>query len=456
MKKVFKDTASLIGDTPMLLVKNIYTGPCNLYLKLESTNLGGSVKDRPAYNMIRIAEKNNVLKKGGTIVEATAGNTGIALSIIALKKGYKVIIVVPNKMTVEKIYHLKALGAKVIITRSDVTNGHPEYYIEVAKRIAKEKNAFYVNQFSNTANLNSHFRELGPEIYNQLDGKIDAFVAGVGTGGTITGVGKYLKSKNKNCQLVLADPKGSILKDLIKKGKLNEKVGSWIVEGIGEDFCPPLFNDKFIDDAYEISDAKAVRTCSDLLKKEGILAGSSSGTLIAAAIKYCRKQTKKKNVVTLVCDAGDKYLRKIYNESWRIKEGLDFKKKENNLCDLVSYRYSSHLIPTIGQNSSCSLAFKLMHENSISYILVSNSKNELVGIIDEANLFDAVIKKSFTVKISNYVKRLKKIQYNESITDLVKALQKNENVFIYRKNKIFGIISRVDLLWYLKRKQDAC
>ena len=456
MKKVFKDTASLIGDTPMLLVKNIYTGPCNLYLKLESTNLGGSVKDRPAYKMIKIAEKNNVLKKGGTIVEATAGNTGIALSIIALKKGYKVIIVVPNKMTVEKIYHLKALGAKVIITRSDVTNGHPEYYIEVAKRIAKEKNAFYVNQFSNTANLNSHYRELGPEIYNQLDGKIDAFVAGVGTGGTITGVGKYLKSKNKNCQLVLADPKGSILRDLIKKGKLNAKVGSWIVEGIGEDFCPPLFNDKFIDEAYEISDAKAVRTCSGLLKKEGILAGSSSGTLIAAAIKYCRKQTKKKNVVTLVCDAGDKYLRKIYNESWRIKEGLDFKKKENNLCDLVYYRYSSHLIPTIVQNSSCSLAFKLMHENNISYILVSNNKNELLGIIDEPNLFHAVIKKSFTAKVSNYVKRLKKIQYNESITDLIKILQKNENVFIYKKNKIFGIISRVDLLWYLKRKQDAC
>ncbi len=247
--------------------------------------------------------------------------------------------------------------------------------LRLQKRIAKEKNAFYVNQFSNTANLNSHYRELGPEIYNQLDGKIDAFVAGVGTGGTITGVGKYLKSKNKNCQLVLADPKGSILRDLIKKGKLNEKVGSWIVEGIGEDFCPPLFNDKFIDEAYEISDAKAVRTCSDLLKKR-----RNSCRVIIRYFDCSRNKIlqetnkKKKNVVTLVCDAGDKYLRKIYNESWRIKEGLDFKKKENNLCDLVSYRYSSHLVPTIGQNSSCSLAFKLMHENNIGYILVSNSK----------------------------------------------------------------------------------
>ena len=181
MNNIFNDAVNLIGNTPMLLVKNIDTGPCNLYLKLESTNLGGSVKDRPAKHMIRDAEKKGLLKKGGTIVEATAGNTGIALSILAVKKGYKVIIVVPNKMTVEKIYHLKALGAEVVVTRSDVINGHQEYYLEVAKKIALKKKAFYVNQFSNLANLNSHYNELGPEIYNQLDGKVDTFVAGVGT-----------------------------------------------------------------------------------------------------------------------------------------------------------------------------------------------------------------------------------------------------------------------------------
>ena len=263
MDKVFKDATNLIGNTPMLLVNNIDTGHCNLYLKLESTNLGGSVKDRPARNMIRSAEKQGLLRKGGTIVEATAGNTGIALSIMAVKKGYKVIIVVPNKMTVEKIFHLKALGAQVIIARSDVVNGHPEYYLEIAKKIAEEKNAFYVNQFSNLANLNSHFQELGPEIYKQLNGEVDAFVAGVGTGGTITGVGKYLKSKKKDCELILADPKGSILKNLVKTGKLSKDVGSWIVEGIGEDFCPQLLDEKIIDDAYTINDEQAIKTCSE-------------------------------------------------------------------------------------------------------------------------------------------------------------------------------------------------
>ncbi|MBJ57225.1 MAG: cystathionine beta-synthase [Rickettsiales bacterium] len=455
MDKVFKDATNLIGNTPMLLVNNIDTGHCNLYLKLESTNLGGSVKDRPARNMIRSAEKQGLLRKGGTIVEATAGNTGIALSIMAVKKGYKVIIVVPNKMTVEKIFHLKALGAQVIIARSDVVNGHPEYYLEIAKKIAEEKNAFYVNQFSNLANLNSHFQELGPEIYKQLNGEVDAFVAGVGTGGTITGVGKYLKSKKKDCELILADPKGSILKNLVKTGKLSKDVGSWIVEGIGEDFCPQLLDEKIIDDAYTINDEQAIKTCSELLKKEGILAGSSSGTLIAAAIKYCRKQTKRKNVVTLVCDAGDKYLRKIYNESWRIKEGLDFRRKEHNLCDLVSYRNESNLLPVISKDSNCNLAFKLMHENNTNYILVNNNKKEVIGIINDTRLLDVVSQKSFQENIGSYIIRLKKIQYNESINKLTKLIRKYEYILVYKGNLCVGVVSKIDLLWYLKKREKC-
>ncbi len=455
MNNVFKDATNLIGNTPMLLVNNIDTGPCKLYLKLESTNLGGSVKDRPARNMIRSAEKEGLLKKGGTIVEATAGNTGIALSIMAVKKGYKVIIVVPNKMTVEKIFHLRALGAQVIIARSDVVNGHPEYYLEIAKKIAEEKNAFYVNQFSNLANLNSHFQELGPEIYKQLNGEVDAFVAGVGTGGTITGVGKYLKSKKKDCELILADPKGSILKNLVKTGKLSKDVGSWIVEGIGEDFCPQLLDEKIIDDAYTINDELAIKTCSELLKKEGVLAGSSSGTLIAAAIKYCRKQTKRKNVVTLVCDAGDKYLRKIYNESWRIKEGLDFRRKEHNLCDLVSYRNESNLLPIISKDSSCNLAFKLMHENNTNFILVNNNKKEVIGIINDTRLLDVVTQKSFQENIGRYIIRLKKIQYNEGINKLTKLIRKYEYILVYKGNLCVGVVSKTDLLWYLKKREKC-
>ncbi len=450
---IYKDSLDLIGNTPMLLVKNLDTGPCNLYLKLESFNLGGSIKDRPAKNMIIEAEKKGLIKKGGTIVEATAGNTGIALAIIAIKKGYKVIIVVPNKMTIEKIFHLKALGAKVVIARSDVVNGHPEYYLEIAKKIAEETGGFYINQFYNEANIKSHMKNLGPEIYKQLSGKVDAFVAGVGTGGTISGVGTFLKSKNKKCELVLADPKGSILKDLVNTGKLSNNVGSWIVEGIGEDFCPPLLKTGLIDYAYSISDFEAINTCRGLLHNEGILAGSSSGTLLAAALKFCKSQKVKKNVVTLVCDAGDKYLRKIYNESWRIKEGFNFKKKNDNLKDVVSNLNKSNAIPTVNINSDCSLAFKLMHENGISFLLVETDKKKLAGIITENNLLEKVSTSSFKSSIKKNITKVKKVKHNLSFNKLVNLIKKENYLFVYDKNLFYGVINKTDVLWYLKKKE---
>ena len=450
MQRIFNDSLELIGSTPMLKVNKINTGKCNLYLKLESYNLGGSIKDRPAKNMILAAEKKGLLKKGGTIVEATAGNTGIALAIIALKKGYNVIIVVPDKMTIEKIFHLRALGAEVIVARSDVINGHPEYYLNIAQTIAKKKKAFYINQFSNKDNLKSHVKELAPEIYGQLKGKVDAFIAGVGTGGTISGVGKFLKRKNKNCELVLADPKGSILKDLIKKNIINENVGSWIVEGIGEDFCPPLLDKNLIDDAYAISDLEAIKTCNQLLKKEGILAGSSSGTLIAAAIKYCKAQTVRKNVVTLVCDAGDKYLRKIYNENWRIKNNFFINKKENNLADLVSYKHNSGIMPSIELNSSCALAFKLMQENGLNFILVTDKKQKIKGIINEKCLLNGVLKKSFEEKVKYFITKIRKIEYDTKIDKVINIMRKEDHLFVYKEKKFIGILNKEDILNYIK------
>ena len=450
--KICKSSLELIGNTPMLLVKNIDTGPCNLYLKLESFNLGGSIKDRPARNMIQEAEKKGYLKKGGIIVEATAGNTGIALAILAITKGYKVIIVVPNKMTVEKVFHLRALGAKVITARSDVVNGHPEYYLEIAKKIAKDTGGLYINQFSNKANINSHIKELGPEIYKQLQGKIDTFVAGVGTGGTISGVAHFLKSKNKKAEIVLADPKGSILKELIDTGKMSENVGSWIVEGIGEDFCPPLMKTNLIDSAYTISDYDAIKTCRNLLQKEGILAGSSSGTLVAAAIKYCRSQKVKKNVVTLICDAGDKYLRKIYNESWRIKEGFNAKKKYNDLRDLVSNLYSSSAIPVVNIDSSCSLAFKLMHENSLNFVLVEKNNGEIAGIVTDKNLIEVVNKSSFDSSIKKNITKVKKVQHNQNFNSIIKMIIKDEYLLVYKDKKFYGILNITDVLWKIKKE----
>lgn len=320
--KIYANALEMVGNTPMLKVSNLDTGPCELYLKLEILNPGLSVKDRIAISMIEAAEQEGKLKPGDTIVEATAGNTGLGLALVAMQKGYKLVIVLPDKMSREKLYNLQAMGAEVIGTRSDVNKGHPEYYQDMAQRIAEERGAFYVNQFANQANVKAHYTTTGPEIWQQMEGNIDAFVCGVGSGGTLSGVGKYLREQNADVDLVLADPDGSILAPLVNEGKEVEP-GSWLIEGIGEDFIPDTCNIDLANKAYAISDKESFTTARDILKNEGILVGSSSGTLIAAALRYCREQTEPKRVVTLACDTGSRYLSKLFNDEWLAQQQLD-------------------------------------------------------------------------------------------------------------------------------------
>ena len=320
--KIYANALEMVGNTPMLKVSNMDTGPCELYLKLEILNPGLSVKDRIAISMIEAAEQEGKLKPGDTIVEATAGNTGLGLALVAMQKGYKLVIVLPDKMSREKLYNLRAMGAEVIGTRSDVNKGHPEYYQDLAERIATERGAFYVNQFANQANVKAHYTTTGPEIWEQMEGHIDAFVCGVGSGGTLTGVGQYLREQNADVDLVLADPEGSILAPLVNEGKTVEP-GSWLIEGIGEDFIPDTCNISLANKAYAISDKESFTTARDVLQKEGILVGSSSGTLIAAALRYCRDQTDPKRVVTLACDSGSRYLSKLFNDEWLDQQNLD-------------------------------------------------------------------------------------------------------------------------------------
>ncbi len=306
----------------MVKVNHIDTGVCNLYLKLESANPGGSIKDRIGLSMITEAEKTGLIRPGSVLVEATAGNTGLGLALVAAVKGYKLILVIPDKMSCEKILHLKAMGAEVIITRTDINKGHPEYYQDLAERIAKETpNAFYINQFGNPANPMAHETTTGPEIIKQLEGKIDAVVCGVGSSGTLTGLTHYFQRVKPDVEMIVADPQGSVIKDFIMKGTIGE-AGSWFVEGIGEDFIPPIADFSMTKKAYTISDEESFSTARSILRKEGILAGSSSGTLIAAAIKYCREQQKPKNVVTFVCDTGNKYLTKMFDDSWMSEKGF--------------------------------------------------------------------------------------------------------------------------------------
>jgi len=336
---------NLIGNTPMVKVNYIDTGVCNLYLKLESANPGGSIKDRIGLSMINEAEKTGLIRAGSVLVEATAGNTGLGLALVAAVKGYKLILVIPDKMSREKIIHLKAMGAEVIITRTDVNKGHPEYYQDMAERIAKETpNAFYINQFGNPANPMAHETTTGPEIFKQLEGKIDAVVCGVGSSGTLTGLTHYFQRVKPDVEMIVADPQGSVIKDFIMKGTFGE-AGSWFVEGIGEDFIPPIADFSMTKKAYTISDEESFSTARSILRKEGILAGSSSGTLIAAAIKYCKEQTQPKNVVTFVCDTGNKYLTKMFDDIWLQDNGFSELTNNENLND--KNRFNKYFKQTI-------------------------------------------------------------------------------------------------------------
>src|SRR5436305_9811747 len=334
---------SLIGDTPLVEVTRIDTGPCHLFLKLENQNPTGSIKDRVALAMVEAAERDGQLAPGGTIIEATAGNTGLGLALVAAAEGYRIVLVIPDKMSQEKIAHVRALGAEVRLTRSDVTRGHPDYYQDIAARLAEEiPGGFYVNQFANPANPLAHERSTGPEIWEQMLQDVDAVVVGVGSGGTPTGLGRFFNrvKPRRGVEMILADPTGSILYEWVKTGKLVES-GSWAVEGIGEDFVPDNADMSFITDAFEIDDSDSFATARELLRKEGILGGSSTGTLLAGALRYCRQQTKPKRVVTFVCGRRNKYLSKMFHHSWIAEQGFTIPPMHGALSDPILHRYDA-------------------------------------------------------------------------------------------------------------------
>jgi cystathionine beta-synthase len=312
----------IIGHTPLVELRRFDAGSCRLFLKLECNNPGGSIKDRIALAMIDAAEREGRLSPGGTIIEASAGNTGLGLALVGGLRGYRTKVVLPDKMSPEKMAHLRALGAEVVVTRSDVTKGHPEYYQDLAERLAAEMpGAWYANQFANPANPRAHEMTTAPEIWEQMRGDLDAVVCGVGSGGTITGMSRFFARRRPEVEIVLADPAGSVLANVVA-GHPPGEVGSWLVEGIGEDFVPPNCDLSRVRRAYSIGDAESMATARELLQREGILAGSSTGTLLAAALRYCREQSAPRRVVTFACDTGNKYLSKLYDDDWLRQQGL--------------------------------------------------------------------------------------------------------------------------------------
>ncbi|MFO0874797.1 MAG: pyridoxal-phosphate dependent enzyme [Phycisphaerales bacterium] len=452
---VFSNVLEMIGNTPMLRVSKLDTGPCELYVKLESANPGNSIKDRIAISMVLAAERDGRLKPGGTIIEATAGNTGIALALVASQKGYRMKVVMPDKMSDEKISHLRAMGAEVVLTRSDVAKGHPEYYQDMAARLATQTpNSFYVNQFGNPANPQAHYTTTGPEIWEQMEGRVDAFVAGVGSGGTVTGVGRYLKERNPALQLILADPHGSILAPLVNEGRKVEP-GSWLVEGIGEDFVPDILDLALVDKAYWITDAEAFETVRDLLRKEGVLAGSSVGTLLCAALKFCREQTKPLRVVSLICDSGAKYLSKMYNDFWMMDQGFIARKSYGDLRDLIARRHEEQQDFTLKPETPMAQAIKRMRMFDVSQMAVLDERDHVVGIIDESDVLVALTHElaNSTRPVRDFMtSRLETIKPTASINDLMPIFRADRVAIVAEGERFFGLITKIDLINYLRKQ----
>ena len=443
----------LIGNTPMVKVNHIDTGVCELFLKLESQNPSGSIKDRIAISMIEAAERDGLLKEGGTLVEATAGNTGLGLALVASQKGYKLVLVIPDKMSQEKIFHLKALGAEVVMTRSDVGIGHPEYYQDMAKRIAKERGGFYVNQFENPNNPLAHEKSTAPEIWEQMEHNLDAVVCGVGSGGTLTGIGRYFSKVAPNVEMILADPKGSILAPFVSDGIMIE-AGSWLVEGIGEDFIPKNCDLSFVTQAYSITDAESIATSREVLQKEGVICGSSSGTLIAAALRYCRAQKTPKRVVTLVCDSGNKYLSKIYNEYRLDDNGLVIKEETHDLRDLITRPHTAKNAITILPSDTLQAAYRKMKMYDVSQLPVMGDV-KLLGIISEIDILMAVTghPEGFQIRVADAMaKNLLTVQVDSAISDLLPIFERGMVAIVIDDDKFLGLITTIDLLQYLRKR----
>lgn len=456
--QVYDSVLDLIGNTPIVRINHFDTGHCTLYIKLESQNPGGSVKDRIGLKMIEDAEKAGLISPGATLVEGTAGNTGLGLALVAAQKGYRLVLVIPDKMSREKIFNLKAMGAEVVLTRSDVAKGHPEYYQDLAQSMANEiEGAFFINQFGNPSNPKAHEEVTGPEIWEQMGQDLDAIVLGVGSSGTATGLSHYFEQVAPDLELILADPVGSILAEYVNDGVLSDKRSSWLVEGIGEDFLPTISDFTRISKAYAISDKESMLTGRELLSKEGILAGPSTGTMLAAALKYCREQTQPKKVLTLAADTGNRYLSKMYNDFWMRDQGFVETERYGNLRDLIARPFESNDTITVGPDEPLANAYSRMKLYDVSQLPVIQ-KRKIVGFIDESDLLLAVAHSSetFSQPVSTaMVTELVSVDVNDSVDKLIPVFHKDHIAIVKDGEQFLGLITRVDLLNYLRRKADC-
>jgi len=443
MVERFENVLDAIGDTPLIRIQRLAKGlSAAVYAKIEFVNPGGSVKDRIALAMIESAEKEGLLKPGGTIVEATSGNTGVGLAMVAAVKGYRCIFVMPDKMSAEKIRLLKAYGAEVVMTPASAESNSSEGYSGVAARLANEiPNAWQPNQFTNLHNPKYHYHRTGPEIWQQTEGKITTFVAGIGTGGTISGVGRFLKEKNPKVRVVAADPEGSILS--------GDTPRPWAVEGIGEDYVPKTFNSQVVDEWVRVSDIESFRVARGLSQQEGLLVGGSCGTAMAAALRYAQRLGPRDMVVVLCPDTGRNYLSKLYSDEWMIEKGfLKPRGRPRSVAELIAYRGAVPVI-MVRPSDKAEEAIALLRRHGISQLPVIEEGN-VVGSLRELTLARMLQSGADPrqVPVRDIMARpMPTVGDHVDVDEVYRLLSSgNSAVVVLHGGDIIGVVTRIDLV----------
>ena len=450
--KHYKDVLAAIGQTPLVKLDRVARNvKPYIFAKLESFNPSGSVKDRIALAIVEDAERRGVLKPGGTIVEATGGNTGASLAMVAARKGYKAIFVVPDKMSQEKIRLMKSFGAQVLITPSAVPPDSPEYYVQMARHIHEETpNSIYTNQFYNPVNPECHYETTGAEIWDQTGGQIDYFVGGMGTGGTISGVARYLKEKNPEIKIVVSDPKGSIIRDYFYTKRL-VKSAPYQVEGIGEDMIPPNHHYQYIDEVYTITDEESFTAARNLARQEGLFVGGSSGTALATALKLAHLLNDEKVIVVLFSDSGERYLSKFHSDEW-MKENRYLQAGKIEVDFILAHKDSqTPAIVSVTPEALVEEALNLMKHHNVSQIPVFD-KDQPVGMINEGIITGKVLESREVLRspvASQMEKDIAVVDASESIDGVIKLMtRKNSSMLVRRYDRIVGIVTRYDLIEY--------
>jgi cystathionine beta-synthase len=456
MKGAVRFITDAVGGTPIVRLNRVAEGvEAELYGKCEYLNPGGSHKDRVAANMIQRAEEAG-LKPGGTIVEATSGNTGAALALQAAVKGYRCIFVMPDKMSQEKIDSLRAFGARVVVCPTAVEPEDPRSYYSVSKRLAEETpNCFFANQYHNPANPEAHYRFTGPEIWEQCGEELDVFCTGMGTGGTVSGVGKYLKEKKPSIKCVGVDPVGSLYYDFVKTGRLT-KAFSYKVEGIGEDFLPSTMNLDILDDIVRVDDKECFLMARELVRCEGLYVGGSAGAVVAGALKYAKKTGRRENILVLLPDSAQKYLSKIFNDNWMRENGfLEDLPGLGTVRDLLVGKASN--IVTARPNMKVREVIGTLKSLGISQLPVVDA-DRLLGIVHEVDLLRHLVSGAGTLdsSIENLIESdYASVSPDTKIELLQGVLNEAKLALVLDSGKMVGLVTKIDLITYLAERAGS-